>query len=111
MRKQCEVCGGRPPRCCHSAHEASAESRRVVYTIDGEGATVGQLADALAIVADDLLATGRKRDAQSASAIAEWIDSARSGEWWAWRTPLTMRRALDFKDFTAVKSVCAGRVR
>jgi len=111
MKRQCDICGGRPPRCCNTAYETWAKTRGVQYTYQGEGVTVGRLADALAILADSLLSTGRKRDARIASAIAEWIDSARSGEWWDWRTPLMMGEALNAGDFPIIKSVCAGRAR
>lgn len=86
------------------------EPTGVAWVLEGEGVTVASLADALAILADELLATGRKRDRRIAGAIAAWIDSARSGEWWLWRSPLMMGHRLHVGDFARVVEATQGRV-
>jgi len=37
MKRQCDICGGRPPRCCNTAYETWAKTRGVQYTYQGEG--------------------------------------------------------------------------
>ena len=80
------------------------------FCLESAGATVAEHADHLAILADALLTSGTRSDVKTAGEIAAWIDAARSGQWWNWRTPLSLVRAFTIEDFRRVKEVTNGRI-
>lgn len=81
------------------------------WTGDAMGASVGELADSLAVLADKLIVTKSKRDAKLASSITTWIDSARASGWWNWHTPLLIVGPIVASDLERIVEVTAGRVR
>lgn len=75
-----------------------------------EGTPLIKLAEHLAILADALLARGRRKDIKNASEIAAWIDALRAGTWESWRAPLALVGPFTWEDFERVKEAACGRV-